>query len=291
MGERPSRRTPSLTTRSRIVDLRTCLKAFFASAAASGSSPPTAATVSSRSFLSASERRRRSAIVTSSERPGPAAFSTCSTTSGERTGAAGQSTVGMSTISANSNCRSMLSEITVLALASPSTTAASSLGGSPSATSRTPPGVAPASTIITSISPSALRLPATVISNTPSAISSWVGKATHSPFIRARRAAPMGPWRGMGLTVSAADAPIRARTSKGFSPSMESGMATTWVSQRKLSANDGRSARSISLQPRMAPSLGLPSRRKNDPGMRPAAYMRSSRSTVSGKKSIPSRIS
>ena len=60
----------------------------------------------------------------------------------------------------------------------------------------------------------------------------------------------------MGLTVSAADAPIRARTSKGFSPSMESGMATTWVSQRKLSANDGRSARSISLQPRMAPSAG-----------------------------------
>jgi len=39
----------------------------------------------------------------------------------------------------------------------------------------------------------------------------------------------------------------------------------------------------------MAPSDGRPSRRKNEPGMRPAAYMRSSTSTVSGKKSIASR--
>ena len=30
---------------------------------------------------------------------------------------------------------------------------------------------------------------------------------------------------------------------------------------------------------------GRPSRRKNEPGMRPAAYMRSSTSIVSGKKS------
>ena len=39
----------------------------------------------------------------------------------------------------------------------------------------------------------------------------------------------------------------------------------------------------------MAPSLGRPSRRKNEPGMRPAAYIRSSTSTVSGKKSMASR--
>src|ERR671914_2519387 len=39
----------------------------------------------------------------------------------------------------------------------------------------------------------------------------------------------------------------------------------------------------------MACSLGRPSRRKNDPGIFPAAYMRSSTSTVRGKKSIPSR--
>ena len=39
----------------------------------------------------------------------------------------------------------------------------------------------------------------------------------------------------------------------------------------------------------MAWSLDLPSRRKNEPGILPAAYMRSSMSTVRGKKSMPSR--
>ena len=40
-----------------------------------------------------------------------------------------------------------------------------------------------------------------------------VGNGTHSPFTRARRAAPMGPRKGMGLTDRAAEAPFRARTS------------------------------------------------------------------------------
>ena len=39
----------------------------------------------------------------------------------------------------------------------------------------------------------------------------------------------------------------------------------------------------------MAWSAGRPSRRKNEPGILPAAYSRSSTSTVSGKKSVPSR--
>src|SRR3954465_8514204 len=39
----------------------------------------------------------------------------------------------------------------------------------------------------------------------------------------------------------------------------------------------------------MAASVGRPSRRKNEPGILPAAYARSSTSTVRGKKSIPSR--
>src|SRR5215471_19235365 len=46
----------------------------------------------------------------------------------------------------------------------------------------------------------------------------------------------------------------------------------------------------MSRQVRMARSVGRPSRRKKLPGMRPAAYMRSSTSTVRGKKSMPSRI-
>ena len=42
---------------------------------------------------------------------------------------------------------------------------------------------------------------------------------------------------------------------------------------------------------RIARSVGRPSRLKNPPGIFPAAYMRSSTSTVSGKKSAPSRAS
>jgi hypothetical protein len=42
---------------------------------------------------------------------------------------------------------------------------------------------------------------------------------------------------------------------------------------------------------RIARSLGLPSRLKKPPGIFPAAYIRSSTSTVSGKKSAPSRAS
>src|SRR5919201_5767962 len=42
---------------------------------------------------------------------------------------------------------------------------------------------------------------------------------------------------------------------------------------------------------KIARSVGRPSRLKNPPGILPAAYMRSSTSTVSGKKSAPSRAS
>ena len=62
-------------------------------------------------------------------------------------------------------------------------------------------------------------------------------------------------------------------------------MTTTWISLRRPLTKDGRSGRSISRQVRIASSDGRPSRRKNEPGMRPAAYIRSSTSTVSGKKS------
>src|SRR3954470_22380989 len=60
---------------------------------------------------------------------------------------------------------------------------------------------------------------------------------------------------------------------------------TTWTSLRRPLAKVGRSGRSISRQVRIASSDGRPSRRKNEPGMRPAAYIRSSTSTVRGKKS------
>ena len=64
---------------------------------------------------------------------------------------------------------------------------------------------------------------------------------------------------------------------------------TTWTSLRKPFGNEGRSGRSMSRQVKIAWSLARPSRRKNEPGILPAAYVRSSMSTVRGKKSAPSR--
>src|SRR5918993_457708 len=64
---------------------------------------------------------------------------------------------------------------------------------------------------------------------------------------------------------------------------------TICTSLRSPSTKDARSGRSIRRQTRIASVEGRPSRRKNEPGILPAAYERSSTSTVSGKKSKPSR--
>src|SRR5215210_5057026 len=103
------------------------------------------------------------------------------------------------------------------------------------------------------------------------------------------RTAPMGPSKGMPESIRAAEAPLMARTSWGFSWSAPRMVATMWTSLRKPSGNDGRRGRSIRRQVRMAWSVARPSRRKNEPGILPAAYIRSSTSTVRGKKSTPSR--
>ena len=99
----------------------------------------------------------------------------------------------------------------------------------------------------------------------------------------------MGPSKGMSEIISAAEAPLIASTSYGLTWSAPNTVPTTWTSLRKSDGNDGRNGRSISRQVRIADSGARPSRRKNDPGIFPAAYMRSSMSTVSGKKSMPSR--
>src|SRR5579875_1261628 len=105
------------------------------------------------------------------------------------------------------------------------------------------------------------------------------------------RTAPIGPSKGMPESISAALAALMASTSWGFSWSAPITVMTTWVSLRNPSAKLGRNGRSMSRQVRMAASVGRPSRRKNEPGILPAAYIRSSTSTVRGKKSIPSRTS
>src|SRR5665647_2816901 len=60
---------------------------------------------------------------------------------------------------------------------------------------------------------------------------------------------------------------------------------TTWTSLRRPLTNRGRSGRSISRQARIPSVDGRPSRRKNEPGILPTEYCRSSTSTVRGKKS------
>ena len=99
----------------------------------------------------------------------------------------------------------------------------------------------------------------------------------------------MGPSNGMPETISDAEAALIAMTSCGFFMSTPMTVITIWVSLRYPSGKAGRNGRSIRRQVRIACSLGRPSRRKNAPGILPAAYARSSTSTVSGKKSIPSR--
>jgi len=71
--------------------------------------------------------------------------------------------------------------------------------------------------------------------------------------------------------------------------STERGMATSGVSYRQPLGNNGRSGRSIMRAVSVPFSPARPSRLKNEPGIFPAAYMRSSTSTVSGRKST-SRI-
>jgi hypothetical protein len=86
------------------------------------------------------------------------------------------------------------------------------------------------------------------------------------------------------LTCRLIDRPLRPSFTKGLRNEVQV-VETIWTSLRRPFLNDGRSGRSVSRQVRIASSDGRPSRRKNEPGMRPAAYMRSSTSTVSGKKS------
>ena len=86
------------------------------------------------------------------------------------------------------------------------------------------------------------------------------------------RAAPIGPWKGAGLSAKAAEAPITDSTSGSFCWSLERTRHWIWTSFRKSSGNSGRIGRSISRMVRISFVEGLPSRLKNPPGTLPAAY-------------------
>ena len=127
--------------------------------------------------------------------------------------------------------------------------------------------------------------PATTMSKTERSMSEKFGKATHWPSMSETRTPPIGPENGRPEICVEALAALMASTSYWWSGFSENTEMTTWTSLRRPFLKVGRSGRSIRRQVRMASVEGRPSRRKKLPGILPMAYMRSSTSTVSGKKS------
>ena len=122
-------------------------------------------------------------------------------------------------------------------------------------------------------------------------MSGSVGLSTSSPSIRPTRTAATGPMKGSGDSISAAEAPLIASTSCAATKSAESTVPMICTSLRKPFGQSGRIGRSTMRAFSVARSEALPSRLKKPPGILPAAYIFSSMSTVSGKKSVPSRAS
>ncbi len=182
-------------------------------------------------------------------------------------------------------CASTSTLMNGFAASRPSATVSSVGATAPSPTSLSVSRVDSASTIMIATSPSSSTRPATTMSKVAPSSSEWVGNATHWPLISATRTPPIGPEKGRPASCVDRLAALIATTSYRWSGLSAMIVATTWTSLRRPLTKDGRSGRSIRRQVRMASSDGRPSRRKNEPGIRPAAYIRSSTSTVSGKKS------
>jgi len=143
---------------------------------------------------------------------------------------------------------------------------------------------APASTIRT-----ASAVPATVSASSEASRCSSVGLTMYSPSMKPTLTPLIGPAHGISLIASAAEEPIIAGMSGELFVSTDMTVATTDTSCRMPFGNSGRSGRSMSREVRMAFSAGRPSRRFQLPGMWPTAYSFSSKSTLSGKKSMPGR--
>ena len=103
------------------------------------------------------------------------------------------------------------------------------------------------------------------------------------------RVAPIGPSKGMSEIVRAAEAPLITMISIGFSWSDDKAVATICTSFLNPFGNNGLNGLSVSRFVSIASVLGRPSLLKKLPGILPLAYIRSSKSIVRGKKSIPSR--
>ena len=112
-------------------------------------------------------------------------------------------------------------------------------------------------------------LAATTMSMSDFSRSENVGLATNSPSIRPIRTPAIGPPHTRSEACSAADAPVIASTSVGFSLSNDTTLAMICVSMNQPLGNSGRTGRSISRQIRISSLVVRPSRRKKLPGILP----------------------
>ncbi len=134
-----------------------------------------------------------------------------------------------------------------------------------------------------------LPVETTVTSRSLTLRCSLSGLSTSLPSTRPTFRAPTGPFQGMSEMARAAEVPIRAAISGEQSWSTLMTVAMMDTSLRKSEGNRGRMGRSMTRLVRMPFSPGRPSRRLKEPGMRPTEYSFSSKSTLRGKKSMPSR--
>ena len=140
---------------------------------------------------------------------------------------------------------------------------------------------APASTIRMASS-----LPATIRSSGLSRNASSLGLTTKPPSSSWEiRTAPTGIGNGMSEIIRAALVPFIARMSYGYAWSTDIGIATSWVSRFHPFGKSGRSGLLI-VEPVKCRLLYRPAFAAGGAaGILPAAYMRSSTSTVRGRKS------
>ena len=116
-------------------------------------------------------------------------------------------------------------------------------------------------------------VPDTTIFNFESSRAEYPGFKIYCPSLYPTRAAPIGPAKGTPEIAKAAEVPISATISGSVSFSTDITVITTWTSFRNPLGNNGRIGLSIKRLVSVSFSVGLPSRRKNPPGIFPAAYV------------------
>ncbi len=145
----------------------------------------------------------------------------------------------------------------------------------------------------TSFAPASIMAMRSVVEATVTAISltlrcSASGLMINFPSISPTDTPDMGPLQGISEMVRAMEVPTIAAISGEQSWSTDITVQTMATSFLISLGNSGLMGRSIMRHTSVAFSLGRPSLLRNEPGILPTEYSFSSKSTESGKKSMPS---